>query len=215
MGEHKEELERLGNATDHRCDDGGRKNGFEAGSTFGLGGGIECRRDSGQAKELDPAGGGKAGPGSELVEGARAMGEDGKQVGPRGVDAFVYDQVVVVDGHVEQMMQADGFEGALQKHKETHAWGTDSRKCMAQRIGRSIYKGNSDCRDDGEAENSEKADQIDQRRAGERAKPIGHLGIVEAVMDSNDDCRNRQRSDDAGVEGLNTVDNGDTGGGGQ
>ena len=73
VGEHKEELERLGNATDYRCNDGGRKNGFEAGSTFGLGGVIECRRDSGQAKELDPAGGGKAGPGSELVEGARAM----------------------------------------------------------------------------------------------------------------------------------------------
>ena len=26
MGEHKEELERLGNATDYRCNDGGRTN---------------------------------------------------------------------------------------------------------------------------------------------------------------------------------------------
>lgn len=41
------------------------------------------------------------------------MGEDREQVGPRGVDAVVDDQVVVVDRHVEQVVQAKGFECSL------------------------------------------------------------------------------------------------------
>ena len=38
------------------------------------------------------------------------MGENGEQIGPRGVDAVVNDQVVVVDRHVEQVVQAKGLE---------------------------------------------------------------------------------------------------------
>ena len=41
------------------------------------------------------------------------MGEDGEQAAPRGVDAVVYDQVVVVDRHVKQVVQAKGLEGTF------------------------------------------------------------------------------------------------------
>ena len=162
MGEHKKKLERLGDAADHRGDDGGNKDDLEAGAAFGLCGGIECCRDGGKAKELDPAGGGKARPGRELVEGARAVGEDGKQAGPRGVNAVVYDQVVVVDRHVEQVVQANGLECSLQKHKDAHAEGADAHKCMAHRVGCSVYIGHRDSRENGKAEYGEKADEIDQ-----------------------------------------------------
>ena len=97
MGEHKEKLERFGDAADRRGDDGGQENGLEAGAAFGLGGGVERHGDGRKAKELDPAGGGETSPGCKLVEGACAMGENGEQIGPRGVDAVVNDQVVVVD----------------------------------------------------------------------------------------------------------------------
>ena len=56
---------------------------------------------------------------------------------------------------------------------------------------------------------------VDQRGAREGAEPIGNLGIVEAVMDGDDGCRYRQRADNAGVERLDAVDDGDTAGGGQ
>lgn len=113
MGEHKEKLERFGDAANHRGDDGGDQDDPEAGTAFGLCGGVERSRDGRKAKELDPAGGGKTGPRRKLIKGARAMGEDGEQVGPRGVDAVVDDQVVVVDRHVEQVVQAKGFECSL------------------------------------------------------------------------------------------------------
>ena len=110
MGEHKEKLERLGDAANHRGDDGRNKDDPEAGAALGFCGGVERSRDGRKAKELDPAGGGKTGPRRKLIKGARAMGENGEQAGPRGVDAVVNDQVVVVDRHVEQVMQAKGFE---------------------------------------------------------------------------------------------------------
>ena len=110
MGEHKEKLERFGDAADHRGDDSGNKDDPEAGAAFGLCGGVERRSDGGKAKELDPAGGGKTGPRRKLIKGARAMGEDGEQAAPRGLDAVVYDQVVVVDRHLKQVVQAKGLE---------------------------------------------------------------------------------------------------------
>ena len=63
--------------------------------------------------------------------------------------------------------------------------------------------------------NTAKADEVDQRGTREGAEPIGNLGIVEAVMDGDDGCRYRQRADNAGVERLDAVDDGDTAGGGQ
>ena len=110
MGEHKEKLEWLGNAANHRGDDGGSKDDPEAGTALGFCGGVERSCDGRKAKELDPAGGGKTGPRRKFIKGARAMGEDGEQTAPRGVDAVVNDQVVVVDRHVEQVVQAKGLE---------------------------------------------------------------------------------------------------------
>ena len=67
IGEHKEKLERLGDAADHRGDDGGQKDDLKAGAAFGFGGEIECCRDGGKAKELAPAGGGKTCPGRKFI----------------------------------------------------------------------------------------------------------------------------------------------------
>ena len=86
---------------------------------------------------------------------------------------------------------------------------------MTQRIGYIVYVGYRNSREDSEGEHSEKADEIDQRGAGKRTEPIGHLGVVEAVVDRNDDGRDCQRSDNAGVERLDTVNDGDAGGRGQ
>lgn len=70
VGEHKEKFERFGGAANHRGDDGGNKDDPEAGAAFGLCGGVERRSDGGKAKELDPAGGGKARPQRKLIKGA-------------------------------------------------------------------------------------------------------------------------------------------------
>ena len=215
MGEHKEKLEWLGNAANHRGDDGGSKDDPEAGAALGFCGGVERSCDGRKAKELDPAGGGKTGPRRKLIKGARAMGEDGEQAAPRGVDAVVNDQVVVVDRHVEQVVQPHGLERSLQKHKDAHAKGADARKCMAQRFGHCVYGGHDGGRDSGKGKHGKKADEVDQRGAREGAEPIGNLGIVEAVMDGDDGCRYRQRADNAGVERLDAVDDGDAASGGQ
>ena len=143
------------------------------------------------------------------------MGEDGEQAAPRGVDAVVNDQVVVVDRHVEQVVQPHGLERSLQKHKDAHAKGADARKCMAQRFGHCVYGGHDGGRDSGKGKHGKKADEVDQRGAREGAEPIGNLGIVEAVMDGDDGCRYRQRADNAGVERLDAVDDGDAASGGQ
>lgn len=45
------------------------------------------------------------------------MGENGEQVGPRGVNTVVNDQIVVIDGHIEQMVQPHGLERSLQNTK--------------------------------------------------------------------------------------------------
>ena len=113
------------------------------------------------------------------------------------------------------MVQAHGLERSLQKHKDAHAEGADAYKCVAQRFGHSVYEGNDGGRDSGKGKHGKKADEVDQRGARERAKPIGNLGIVEAVMDGDDGCRYRQRADNAGIERLDAVDDGDTVGGGQ
>ena len=143
------------------------------------------------------------------------MGEDGEQAAPRGVDAVVNDQVVVVDRHVEQVVQPHGLERSLQKHKDAHAKGADARKCMAQRFGHCVYGGHDGGRDSGKGKHGKKADEVDQRGAREGAEPIGNLGIVEAVMDGDDGCRYRQRADNAGVKRLDAVDDGDAASGGQ
>lgn len=65
------------------------------------------------------------------------------------------------------------------------------------------------------ANTAKKADEVDQRGAREGTEPIGNLGIVEAVMDGDDGCRHRQRADNAGVERLDAVDDGDAASGGQ
>ena len=64
MGEHKEKLEWLGNAANHRGDDGGSKDDPEAGAALGFCGGVERSCDGRKAKELDPAGGCKTGASS-------------------------------------------------------------------------------------------------------------------------------------------------------
>ena len=143
------------------------------------------------------------------------MGEDGEQTAPRGVDAVVNDQVVVVDRHVEQVVQPHGLERSLQKHKDAHAKGADARKCVAQCFGHSVYGGHDGGRDSGKGKHGKKADEVDQRGAREGAEPIGNLGIVEAVMDGDDGCRHRQRANNAGVEGFDAVDDGDAASGGQ
>ena len=104
------------------------------------------------------------------------MGEDGEQAAPRGVDAVVNDQVVVVDRHVEQVVQPHGLERSLQKHKDAHAKGADARKCMAQRFGHCVYGGHDGGRDSGKGKHGKKADEVDQRGAREGAEPIGNLG---------------------------------------
>ena len=86
---------------------------------------------------------------------------------------------------------------------------------MTQRIGYTVYVGHDGGRDSSKGKHGKKADEVDQRGAREGAEPIGNLGIVEAVMDGNDGCRYRQRADNAGVERLDAVDDGDTAGGGQ
>ena len=143
------------------------------------------------------------------------MGENGEQVGPRGVNTVVNDQIVVIDGHIEQVVQPHGLECSLQKHKDAHAEGADARKCVAQRFGHSVCEGHDGGRDGGKGKHGKKADEVDQRGTREGAEPIGNLGIVEAVMDGDDGCRYRQRADNAGVERLDAVDDGDTAGGGQ
>ena len=193
----------------------GSKDDPEAGAALGFCGGVERSCDGRKAKNFDPAGGGKTGPRRKLIKGARAMGEDGEQTAPRGVDAVVNDQVVVVDRHVEQVVQPHGLERSLQKHKDAHAKGADARKCMAQRFGHCVYGGHDGGRDSGKGKHGKKADEVDQRGAREGAEPIGNLGIVEAVMDGDDGCRYRQRADNAGVERLDAVDDGDAASGGQ
>ena len=143
------------------------------------------------------------------------MGENGEQVGPRGVNTVVNDQIVVIDGHIEQMVQPHGLERSLQKHKDAHAEGADARKCVAQRFGHSVCEGHDGGRDGGKGKHGKKADEVDQRGTREGAEPIGNLGIVEAVMDRDDGCRHRQRADNAGVERLDAVDDGDAASGGQ
>ena len=90
------------------------------------------------------------------------MGENGEQVGPRGVNTVVNDQIVVIDGHVEQMVQAHGFECSFQKHKDAHAEGADAHKCVAQRFGHSVYEGHDGGRDNGKGKHGKKADEVDQ-----------------------------------------------------
>ena len=86
---------------------------------------------------------------------------------------------------------------------------------MAQRFSHCVYGRHDGGRDDGKGEYGEKADEIDQRGAREGAEPIGHLGVVEAIVDRNDDGRDCQRSDNAGVERLDAVDDGDAASGDQ
>lgn len=69
MGEHKEKLEWLGNAANHRGDDGGSKDDPEAGAALGFCGGVERSCDGRKAKDFDPAGGGKTGPRRKLIKG--------------------------------------------------------------------------------------------------------------------------------------------------
>ena len=78
-----------------------------------------------------------------------------------------------------------------------------------------VYGGHDGGRDSGKGKHGKKADEVDQRGAREGAEPIGNLGIVEAVMDGDDGCRYRQRADNAGVERLDAVDDGDAASGGQ
>ena len=194
----------------------GNKDDPEAGAALGFCGGVERSCDGRKAKELDPAGGGKTGPRRKFIKGARAMGEDGEQAAPRGVDAVVNDQVVVVDRHVEQVVQPHGLECSLQKAQRcprqrgrrlASAWRSVSVTC--------VYGGHDGGRDSGKGKHGKKADEVDQRGAREGAEPIGNLGIVEAVMDGDDGCRYRQRADNAGVERLDAVDDGDAASGGQ
>ena len=117
--------------------------------------------------------------------------------------------------HIEQVVQPHGLECSLQKHKDAHAEGADARKCVAQRFGHGVCEGHDGGRDGGKGKHGKKADEVDQRGTREGAEPIGNLGIVEAVMDGDDGCRYRQRADNAGVERLDAVDDGDTAGGGQ
>ena len=86
---------------------------------------------------------------------------------------------------------------------------------MAQRFGHSVCERHDGGRDGGKGKHGKKADEVDQRGTREGAEPIGNLGIVEAVMDRDDGCRHRQRADNAGVERLDAVDDGDAASGGQ
>ena len=134
----------------------------------------------------------------------------GELLGEGGVDAAVHHGVVIVERAVQQVVQAEGDERALQEGEDPHTGQADRCHEALEGADAVLHVRPHQAGDERGGKHHEERDHVDERGAGEHAEPLGKLGLEELVVQRDDDAGDGEGADHAHVERLDARDHGET-----